>query len=349
MNSFLFEHAGGTGVFAWLKYKAKESFLLARMVVALLGAQALDLAIHNSVSSKRHITTGFLSERADGYFDQNIELVNIIPQSALTHFIATVLAIILFISPIFVMCRLVSLIFRTTRPRARSVLVFCDAHLSGFVMCLALKEQSIPTATLQHGLYRSDDSGSTMALSNFVADRIFLWDEITWAEFIGSGVDPSRIEIAGSYGFGQLGDRRLLPVDERLAFLCPSYHYHSVDDFIQLQQSLPSIFVVKYSLHPTLRQKFQHLSMQPMGAADPRPIVAICGDSAVIMHSLACDIPVITVGKRKMASVHLWLDQTHPSEKDWIYLIKRARQSLDEDRRRFGFPSHKEPTAQTRE
>ncbi len=324
-------------MFAWMKYKLRESLLLSRIVIAILGSPADHLAIHNSAVSKKHITDGFLSELAGKYYSQDISLVYPAPQTGLVQLSALFLAFIVFIVPVIWMRRVIVVVLKRSRPSLRSVLVFCDAHLSGFVLCLALKDLDVATATLQHGLYRSDDKGSVMALSNFVADRIFLWDEITRAEFIDFGVESSRIEITGSYGFGFLKHRRCIPVDKHLIYLCPSYHNRSVEYFIRLHNHIPSTFVVQYSLHPILQTKFQLLNSRPLNVATPRPMVAICGDSAVIMDSLALGIPVITVGERKLASVHLSLDQPQPSEEDWAEFIREARNNLDEDRRRFGF------------
>ena len=337
MSIFLFEHAGTTGLFTWMKYKAKESFLLSRIVGSLLRATAPHLAVHNSVFAKKHITDGFLTERAGEYFGKDIVLVDPTRQSGSSIFFEISLTFVLFLIPILWMRLVIVAMLRKKSGSVSSVLVFCDAHLSGFVLCLALKELGVATATLQHGLYRSDDKGSVMALHNFVADKIFLWDEKTRKEFIKFGVDPHRIEITGSYGFGILASRRHTPVQENLIFLCPSYDHRSLEDFLKIHESIPSTFVVKYSLHPILRAIFPHLKAEPLNKAAPRPVVAVCGDGAVIMDSLACGIPVVTIGERKMASVHFRLDQFNPSANDWMELIKRAKLSIEEDRGQFGF------------
>jgi hypothetical protein len=178
-----------------------------------------------------------------------------------------------------------------------------------------------------------------MALSNFVADKIFLWDEITRAEFIKIGVDPSRIEITGAYGFGSLKLKNNTIVDQYLIYLCPSYHVSNVDHFIKLGKGIPSSFKIKYSLHPLTQSKYKNLKPQALVRSESRPIIAICGDGGVIMDSLASGIPVITVGTRPLASVHLQHDESISGKNDWFELISKAIFNYHEDRKRFGFIS----------
>jgi len=87
-----------------------------------------------------------------------------------------------------------------------------------------------------------------------------------------------------------------------------------------------------------LRADHPDLSQARVVAIDPRPAVAICGDSGVVMDALARDIPIITVSDRPLATTHLTLKAaTSVDAATFGILIRQAHENLVNDQRAFGF------------
>lgn len=337
MKPFFFKHSGKTTAFAWVKYKAKECWFLARSVCHVAETRAASLILHNSVASKARITEDFAATRAVALDLGNARLASIVEPCRRATATQAVFAMVLFLLPVRGMKALVQAILARGAALPRTVVVFCDAHLAGVVLVEALIGLEVKTATLQHGLYRADDIGSRMAFENFVADKILMWDEITKQEFIDFGWPEARLQICGQYGFSHLIESAKSAQAQNLVAICPPYDKAKAPYFLNLANAMRPEVEIRYSLHPVLLQAYSELPAEPLASMTPRPAVAVCGDGGVIMVSLARGIPVISVGQRCLAGAHLFPDELAPQPEAWGTLVSTAHAAFEDDLRRFGF------------
>lgn len=237
---------------------------------------------------------------------------------------------------------LILLVARVFTPgRVDVIAIFCDAHLSGFAVSAAMKVKKAETLTLQHGLYRSDDRGSAMALRNFISDRILLWDQATFDEFRHVGHDSNRLRMVGQYGFVDATPSGAS--DSGLVLFCPPYDLSKVADFGKIEKLVPKSTAVKWSLHPMLRKECAQYDQAALATVLPKPKLAVCGDSGVIMDSLARSIPVISVSERKLAAAHItYEDISSLDALGFERLAERALEGLSADQAAFGFDAPKD-------
>ena len=336
---FVYAHAGRTDRLAWLRYKAKESWYLARTLCLLGQTDARVAVIHNSVSSKLQITREFLSLRAEGLGLHGARLLVIPGTCGLSGLKSVLTALFFFVLPLETIQRLTHARLAAAVTRVETVVIFFDGHLSGYILARALRDLGIKTATLQHGLYRNDDVGSRMALANFSSDTVYLWEALTREEFIKSGVAAARLRVCGQYGFLHLAARKSDPQSAKLVALCPRYDKDQIRDFADFSALLSPARETCFSLHPILGRAFPDLRSKRLVTMSPRPEVSICGDSAVILDSLSCGIPVISVGPRALAHVHLFHTDPRPTESEWESLVLTAKAAYSDDLKTFGFHS----------
>ena len=337
MTDFFFGHAGTASALAWVRYKAKECWFLARSVCHVLEGDKVALILHNSVQTKSRITEDFVANKAAELGLATARFATIAAPCRRTAPLQALFAGLLLLLPIRVMTNLVKAILARRPVLPSRVVVFCDAHLAGFVLVEALKELGVTTETLQHGLYRADDIGSRMAFKNLVADRILLWDDFTKEAFLDFGVPAARLEVCGQYGFSHLLRQRETAQAQDAVAICPPYDNAKVPFFLDMAKVVPRAAEIRYSLHPILQKIYPDLHAEPLANMTPRPAVAVCGDGGVIMDSLACGIPVISVGPRPLAGAHVFPDTPVSSPKDWAALVERARACFQHDLQSFGF------------
>lgn len=220
------------------------------------------------------------------------------------------------------------------------LVVYCDAHLSGFVLVLAARDRGEMSYTLHHGLYRGDDRGSIMGLRNFVSDRICLWDDFTLEAFARTGSSPERLLKVGEYGFGKLSSKGACK--DGLVLMAPPYDAAQLALFRQLETVLPDGTQTLWSLHPILRSDHPELPQATIAMTDPKPSVAICGDSGAIMDALSREVPILTVAERPLGRAHLsHLAASTIGPGQLAVLLTIARDGLNDDRMRFGFDVNK--------
>lgn len=337
VNKFVFEHAGSTGLLAWLRYKAKESWILARAVFLLRETDTPSIVLHNSVASKYKISQDFVLRHASFLNYDGARLITTMGARGLSMIVVAFIALGLFILPLKAMMVVVQMFLARPSAKFERVAIFFDGHLSGFILSLALNRLGVSTATLQHGLYRCDDAGSRMALANFASDKVFLWDDNTRNEFIRFGVAPERLHVCGQYGFSHLFARRKFGQNDALVALCPPYNKDKIGFFIDLAATLAPSLEVRYSLHSIMRSAVPHSRCEPLAQMVPRPRVSVCGDSAVILDSLASGIPVISVGPRALAATHFFFEDKVPKESEWEVILCKAEAKYKNDLRTFGF------------
>ncbi|MEM7237447.1 MAG: hypothetical protein AAF501_06450, partial [Pseudomonadota bacterium] len=246
------------------------------------------------------------------------------------------LALGLVLLPLGVLQRLTGLALAGRTRALRQVFVFCDSHLSGYLLCRALEARGVATASLQHALYRADDPGSAMNVHNRAARRILLWDRATEAELAAAGHPPARLHRIGAYGFGHLTADA--PADAGLVAFCPPYDARWLALFRTLADQLPAPGRHFFSLHPLLAARHPDIPARPVALAEPRPAVAICGDSGVIMDCLARGIPVLSIAARPLATTHLNPEEAGALQPQALRpLLDAARAALAADRAAFGF------------
>ena len=335
MPGFTFLHAGSDKPFAWPRYKLKECWTLA---LCLLKLSKVDgpVIVHNWWNDGALKFTHEFKERRAAQVDPRLTDAPIIrPHGATTFTRALALAPALLLA-LLPMRTLLALVRMCMRDSIGPLVVYCDGHLSGFLLVLAARAKGATTLTLHHGLYRPDDKGSVMGIRNFVSDYICLWDGHTKRSFEEVGVDADRLLQVGEYGFGNLkanGETK-----KKLAMLCPPYDVRQIGLFRHVETLLQGDFQTKWSLHPMLRADHPDLSQAKVAAIDPRPAVAICGDSGVVMDALARGIPIITVSDRPLATTHLTPKAATGVDAATIgTLIRQAHENLANDQRAFGF------------
>lgn len=332
-GTFFFTDPNRPGQSAWLRYKLKECWTLVLSLVRLRGQEG-PVVLHNWWGGRAlGFSHEFLESRA-ALADPRLAgagLVEAQAGSGKARLWALVPAAFLMLLPVAWLVGLA----RLALPRGLGPLVvYCDGHLSGFVLVRAARGRGIATATLHHGLYRADDPGSIMGIRNFTADRIYLWDACTEESFRMAGTDPARLFRTGQYGFGALTPDGAQDPD--CVILCPPYDARWLGLFDRLAGLLPGRTL--WSLHPLLREAHADRDQAPVATASPRPGLAICGDSGAVMDALARGLPTITVAERPLTRAHLT-----PAEADGIdapaltALATEARAALAEDRERFGF------------
>ena len=337
MSGFVYAHAGRSDALAWLRYKAKESMFLSLSLCLLANTDARVPVLHNSVSSKLEVTRDFVSARAKEVGLSDARLLVALGGCGRAPVAAIFCALLLFVLPLSAMQALTQRCLAARAAKFDTVIIFFDGHLSGYILARALKSLGVKTATLQHGLYRSDDVGSRMALVNFSSDTIFLWETQTRDEFVRIGVSTDRLRVCGQYGFSHLLARRSLPQSQDTIAFCPPYDTENVAYFLELARTAPLSLEIRYSLHPIFARATPQIRSEPLAGMTPRPRVAVCGDSAVILDSLASGIAVVSVGPRALAATHVFYGGDFPCGTEWNALLSRAEAALVDDMRRFGF------------
>lgn len=332
---FNFLHAGSNKPLAWPKYKLKECWTLI-LCLLQLPRQESALIVHNWYGGTALKFTRDFRDRRAPKANSQLQEARIIEAHALAQplrFLALGLAVFLALLPV---AGIVTITRMLLPAQLKTLVVYCDGHLSGFALVLAARARGSQTLTLHHGLYRNDDQGSIMGIRNFVADRICLWDVCTRQSFVDAGVAQERLLQVGEYGFDGLSSTEEQQTD--LALLCPPYDAHQFEVFKHLNSVLPTGIQAVWSLHPMLRAEYRDLPQVTVAAADPRPSVAICGDSGALMDALARHIPIVTVADRQLSGAHLTLQEAKTVDQATLKaVIDRAGKSLAADREFFGF------------
>jgi hypothetical protein len=332
---FKFIHAGSNKPLAWPKYKLKECWALVLCFLQLRGQEGA-VVVHNWYSNDTLKFTHEFHGRRAAKVAPKLEEATIIEAHAIAktlRFLAIGLATLLALFPVATIIAITRMLLP---PKIKTLVIFCDGHLSGFALVLAARAQGAETLTLHHGLYRSDDKGSIMGILNFVADRICLWDGSTRQAFLDAGVAQDRLLQVGEYGFGKLSSEAAQKAN--LALLCPPYNLRLLGIFKHLSSVLSEDIQTVWSLHPMLRADHKDLSQVTVATVAPRPSVVICGDSGALMDALARNIPVITIADRPLAVAHLTLNEAKTVDRTTLDgLWGLAQRSLKEDRLMFGF------------
>lgn len=343
MPPFTYVHAGRGGWADGVRYRLKECWILLLVLVPLALRGHGTVMVHNSITRNRRFTDDFIARRAGPAGVAPDMVLDAFGRALWWRGLAALLAVPLAALPRGALVALARTFLAGRARRLDEVVQFFDAHLSGFVLALALKRLGVRTATLQHGLYLASDRGSMMGLRNFVSDRVFLWDPFTEAEFRTAGHDPARLIRTGQYGFCDRAVGRAQG-STRIA-LCPSYHPEDVALFRTIAAGLPGDSDLVFSLHPLLRTRFKDLAPVPI-AEMTVPRVAICGDSGAILDCLSRGIPVITVAERALTEVHLGPAEAETlSPAGWARLLEAAPTALQRDRVTFGFAASDGPAA----
>lgn len=318
---------------SWFRYKLKECWTLV-LCLWLMRGKTGPVLVHNWNDPRSlEFSKEFLAQRAVAADTRLLDAELLEPHAG--SFTGKVWALfpamLLLVLPVQAIISLVRLIL----PGGEAPLVvYCDGHLSGFILVKAAADRT--TATLQHGLYRVEGSDSIMGLQNFAADKIYLWDRATEQEFLDAGIAQDRLLRTGQYGFGTLSDQTTQSTE--LAVLCPPFDTSYIEAFQALASQLPETMKAAWSLHPRLRAQFENLEQRVLATADPRPAVAICGDSGVIMDSLVRGIPVVSVANRSLTTAHIPLSRAAKVKREeLVQLFKSARAGLTRDRENFGF------------
>lgn len=335
MPAFTFLHAGSHKPLAWPKYKLKECWTLVLCLLQLRGTSG-PVIVHNWWAGRPLAFTREFRDMRAMTVDPQLAAAPVIEAQGTgigLKILALLVATLLFALPL----HMIGALARWAMPLGMSsMVVYADGHLSGFILVLAARSHGKHTITLQHGLYRSDDRGSAMMMRNFVADQICLWDDATLKSYLDLGVVPERLLKVGVYGFTQM--RADGPVDPDRFLLCPSYDTTQIRPFHQLQTFLPEGAEALWSLHPMLRSKYSDLEQAALATVIPRPALAVCGDSGVIMDALARRIPVVTISDRPLTKASMTL--TDFEEMDAANLLRlsvQAAAALEIDRQVFGF------------
>lgn len=337
MPPFLYVHAGTPGLLDRIRYKLKECWLLVLVLIPLALRGRGTTVVHNSVRTNTRFTDDFIARRAEALDLTPDFRIDAFQGGILRHGLGAMLAAMLALVPRPMLLRLVRWVLRRRAGDLKTVVLFFDAHLSGFLLALSLRDLGVRVLTLQHGLYLRDDRGSMMGIRNFVSDGVLLWNEVSAEEYRRAEHADERLILSGQYGFSHLGGTEALPPSDRVA-LCPPYSPKDVPLFQTIAGHLPPRVSAVFSLHPLLRSAFAALDPQPISEMAPPPRAAICGDSGAIMDCLARRIPVVTVAERTLASAHLTPHEAQSaSPDDWQRLIETARSNLEADRVAFGF------------
>ena len=332
LPTFTYAPSGHRGWPGWLRFKFKECWILVRLLLEAWPPSERAVVLHNSFTGQ-HFTDAFLDHKAMEAEPALAGATKITPSSGVSAAFALVPALLLTCLPVPVLCRVSRALLR----RRAFAVIYCDAQLSGFVLALAYRLQGTPTATLHHGLYQHDHSVSMVGIANFVADRAFLWNEVTREAFLRGGVDEERIQVVGQYGWRVRSASKAVTEPRRI-HLCPPFDEAELPLYQQISKVLAPAWKTGFSLHPLLRARHAALEPQAIATLSPAPAAAICGDSGAIMDCLARHIPVVTIGGRNLATTHFRPDEAEGMTSDeWRSAIERATQSLPRDRARFGF------------
>lgn len=338
---FTYEHAGKISLSKWYIYKSKELWILLYSLLSVILSRHDVIVIHNTEINKKYFVEDFMDKYGYNIYNKvgSIKVICANPDLSIIKIIIIPIAFMLTFMPVRILVRLVCYLIKSKR-QIKECLIYCDAHLSGYIMLLAMKELNIHTATLQHGLYRGDDKGSIMALKNFVADIIYMWDDITKNEYLKYGYEECRLIKIGQYGFFESDiNASWEKKDDRCYMLfCPSYSEKDVDLFVDLANNVTNIKSKKFSIHPILRDRYDYLDIVDIKKIKSKPIVAVCGDSGVIMECLGRSIPIITISKRNMSSVNVQKNIINTINGDnLLNLINKAQKAIKEDRLKYGF------------
>jgi len=340
MRAFVYETHEKYSILRQAKYRLKECWTLVLLWFLPWHTENYQpVILHNSLAKPWHfkLTQNFVESKTgrDSIGGRRASIVSVLDAGIFIRFLSACIAIPIMLLPNSVLMAISRVImsYRLNKYTPPIIILFCDAHLSGFILVLALKSLDCATATLQHGLYRRDDKGSTMAFKNFVADRILLWDCITAKEFSACGY-AGRSEVVGQYKVKSQDQRFTMKQD--LVFFCPPYDERLLEYFLVLAKRLGQKFDVLMSVHPLLRHRV-HLKVQSIVGVKQLPSVSICGDSGVIIDCLAMGVPVISVGERSLCACHLEPNMLPAlSVNDFNRLRKCAADNLMDDSKRFG-------------
>jgi len=323
-----------------LKYRLKESWIIAILFSRRWTADRKQLTLLLNVfekSSMEEIAESFALQRRcrAAVGAQSIAIVSSVRASTARKLLTLPLAILFTLLPYRAVIALAAVLARLKGPRD-SIGVFCDSHLSGFLMVHALRRIGVRNWSLQHGLYRADDLGSEMAFANQCSDQLFIWDEPTEAVF--RRMDKAgAVRRVGQYKYAIDNIDQDRPRAGCLIGLCPPYDETKLAIFTAIERELTLKYDVIYSLHPSLRHLVGQSKVAQVAAWPEKPVAVISGDSGVILDCLARNIPVITISDRKLASTGRSYEQLRNGDEDWPALIRDATRALEADRLRFGF------------
>lgn len=335
LPKFSFEHVHSHKKGRWVRYKFKECWTLVLCLIALRGRTGA-VVIHNWWSNETLRFTREFSEKNNAEIEPPLLQASILePHSAsrIRRLLAAIFASLLCALPI----NWLAVLTRLAMPKGvKTIIVYCDGHLSGFLLALAASANSCFTGTLQHGLYRYDDVGSRMIVKNFVSDRMYVWDEPTQKVFLDAGYESKRLMRVGEYGFEK--GRAAIFEEGNLAIICPPYQLEALPTFKNIESILARRIQTLWSLHPLVRRSFPTSKIFDWDKITILPTFAICGDSGVIMEALARNIPVIAINDRNLCSVNLSFQEANYVDCDQLnILIYRAIDSINADRAKFGF------------
>jgi hypothetical protein len=81
-----------------------------------------------------------------------------------------------------------------------SLVVLFDARFHENILVQIFRESHIPTATLQHGHFISDDLDTIFAVpfNGFISDKFFVWGEYTKQEALKAGIAETAIRVVGN-------------------------------------------------------------------------------------------------------------------------------------------------------
>ncbi|GBO47345.1 hypothetical protein [Pectobacterium versatile] len=138
---------------------------------------------------------------------------------------------------------------------------FCSSHINEAVIDLFFQRKSIPTFTLQHGLYFIFNNPPIDAISyeNIISKKIFCWGEYTKKEFLRYGIPKEKLIVAGYPGLVKPLHLRDNEREEfRLLILLSRYAFHKNNIKIltmvsDLKEKISGMKVF-VKMHPSLKK-----------------------------------------------------------------------------------------------
>jgi len=325
---FIYSEAVESRRMRYFRYIAKELYILGCFIST--HQSWINAVLHNSFH-KKQISKTFLRKK----IHSNIEDIVYINHSPAAIIVFIRLLLLYFLHEKAFNSYIIEMVSKRV---GGELVIFCDGHLSGFILsnaCIGLNKRSY---TLCHALYRGDDNGSKMMINNCTS-TIYISDEYTAKEFqkLGKGSFVSRCS-----NYMTDVNARDLAAPRKTILICPPYCLQSTEAWVSVVRKMEKTtgYQFIFSLHPRNKKMFPDEKVVSLVDLDFRPDFAICGDSSVIIDCLSFNIPIVTVGLRPLSKVHI--EQNHLS---FLYgnelrnLSRRAEESLAHDRLSYSIPS----------
>ncbi|GLY61604.1 hypothetical protein Pcaca05_24610 [Pectobacterium carotovorum subsp. carotovorum] len=148
---------------------------------------------------------------------------------------------------------------------------FCSSHINEAVIDIFFQKRSIPTYTLQHGLYFlfKDKTIDAICYENIIANKLLCWGEYTREQFVEYGVSAEKLIVAGYPGTFESLKKREVKEKFTILLLLSRYMFHEnnihILNIVSSVKKLNKNINIDVKMHPSLKESDYHRVFEEHG------------------------------------------------------------------------------------